>query len=51
MKNEISFSPHVRNIPAIKCYEKLNFQDHAVIDTENELGQPIKLKLMILKRY
>jgi aminoglycoside 6'-N-acetyltransferase len=42
--------PDVRNISAIKCYEQLNFQDHAVIDTENELGQPVKLNLMILKR-
>jgi len=41
--------PDIRNISAIKCYEKLNFQDHAVIDTENELGQSVKLKLMILK--
>lgn len=43
--------PDVRNTSAINCYRKLNFQDHAVIDSENELGQPIKLNLMILKRY
>jgi len=42
--------PDVRNIPAIKCYEKLNFQHHAVIDTQNELGQSVQLKLMVLKR-
>lgn len=41
--------PDIRNISAIKCYEKLNFHNHAVIDTENELGQSVKLKLMILK--
>lgn len=43
--------PDVKNISAIKCYEKLNFQHYSVINTENELGQPIKLNLMILKRY
>jgi len=42
--------PDIRNIAAIKCYEKLNFQSHAVIDSEDALGQPVKLNLMILKR-
>ena len=42
--------PDIKNIAAIKCYEKLNFQGHAVIDSEDALGQPVKLHLMILKR-
>ncbi len=42
--------PDIKNIAAIKCYEKLNFQSHAVIDSNDALGQPVKLNLMILKR-
>ncbi len=42
--------PDIKNIPAIKCYEKLNFQSHAVIDSEDALCHPVRLNLMILKR-
>lgn len=42
--------PDIRNIAAIKCYEKLNFQSHTVIDSEDALGHPVKLNLMVLKR-
>jgi len=42
--------PDIKNIAAIKCYEKLKFQSHAVIDSEDALGQPVKLNVMILKR-
>lgn len=42
--------PDIRNIAAIRCYEKLNFQEHAVIDTEDALGRSTKLRLMIVKR-
>lgn len=41
--------PDVRNMPAIKCYQKLNFRDHATIETSDALGQPVTLRLMILK--
>lgn len=42
--------PDFKNISAIKCYEKLNFHLYAIIDSENALGQSVKLNLMILKR-
>lgn len=42
--------PDINNIAAIKCYGKLNFQSHSVIDSEDALGRPVKLNLMILKR-
>jgi len=41
--------PDINNIAAIKCYEKLNFQSHAVIETKDALERPVKLKLMVLK--
>jgi RimJ/RimL family protein N-acetyltransferase len=43
--------PDTRNTAAIRCYEKLNFQSHAVINSKDALGQLVKLNLMILKRY
>lgn len=42
--------PDVSNIAATKCYEKLNFKKHAVINSNDALGRPVTLKLMILKR-
>ena len=39
--------PDVRNTAAIRCYEKLNFKEHLVIESENELGHPTQLKLII----
>ena len=39
--------PDVRNTAAIRCYEKLNFKEHAVIESENALGHATQLKLMI----
>jgi RimJ/RimL family protein N-acetyltransferase len=41
--------PDTKNIAAIRCYEKLNFRDHAVIGTKDALDQPTTLRLMILK--
>lgn len=41
--------PDIRNVLAIRCYEKLKFKEHQVIDTEDALKRPTKLKLMILK--
>lgn len=40
--------PDVRNVPAIRCYERLKFEEHQVIDTEDALQRPTKLMLMIL---
>lgn len=42
--------PDIRNIAAIRCYEKLNFQELTVIDTKDALENPVTLKLMFLKR-
>lgn len=41
--------PDIKNVSAIRCYEKLKFKVHQVIDTEDALQRPTKLKLMILK--
>ncbi|MDR3492132.1 MAG: GNAT family N-acetyltransferase [Gammaproteobacteria bacterium] len=41
--------PDTRNVAAIRCYEKLNFQEHAVIDSKDALENAVTLKLMILK--
>ena len=41
--------PDIRNVPAIRCYEKLKFKEHQIIDTEDALQCPTKLMLMILK--
>ncbi len=40
--------PDIRNVPAIRCYERLKFKEHQVIDTEDALQRPTKLMLMIL---
>lgn len=40
--------PDVRNVPAIRCYERLKFKEHQVIETEDALQRPTKLMLMIL---
>lgn len=41
--------PDIKNVSAIRCYEKLKFKVHQVIDTEDALQRPTKLMLMILK--
>jgi RimJ/RimL family protein N-acetyltransferase len=41
--------PDIKNLPAIRCYEKLKFKVHQVIDTQDALHRPTKLMLMILK--
>lgn len=41
--------PDIRNVRAIKCYEKLGFKPHQIIDTEDALQHPVKLMLMVLK--
>ncbi len=43
--------PDMNNVPAIRCYERLKFKEHQIIDTEDALQRPTKLKLMILKCY
>lgn len=43
--------PDIKNIAAIKCYQKLNFNSYIIINSENELNQAIKLNLMILKKH
>lgn len=40
--------PDVRNIAAIRCYEKLHFTPHRVIATSDALGHAVQLQLMIL---
>ncbi|MBV8802179.1 MAG: GNAT family N-acetyltransferase [Gammaproteobacteria bacterium] len=42
--------PNIKNIAAIKCYEKLNFQSHAVVADWDALGQPVQLNLMVLEK-
>lgn len=42
--------PDIKNISAIKCYEKLKFQTYTILDTENALGEPVKLQLMMLSK-
>lgn len=39
--------PDVNNTAAIRCYEKLHFKEHALIEFENALGHVTQLKLMI----
>ncbi len=41
--------PDIRNLSAIRCYEKLQFQEHQVINTKDALQRPTKLMLMILR--
>lgn len=41
--------PDVRNISAIRCYEKLKFKKHQVIDIEDACQCPAQLVLMMLK--
>ncbi len=40
-------SIHYGHGQKIKCYEKLNFKEHVIIDTQDTLGVPVTLKLMI----
>lgn len=41
--------PDINNTAAIKCYENLNFKEHAIIKTTDVLGTVVNLKLMLLK--
>ena len=41
--------PDVDNIAAIRCYEKLRFKEHKVIDSMDALQRLTRLKLMVLK--
>lgn len=41
--------PDISNTAAIRCYEKLNFTEHAVINSTDSLGKPVVLMLMIAK--
>lgn len=43
--------PDVTNTAALKCYKKLNFQEHTLIKTVDSLRQSVTLQLMILKKY
>lgn len=39
--------PDTNNLPAIRCYQSLNFREHGVVDTKDALDRPVKLMLMI----
>ncbi|HHT9767568.1 GNAT family N-acetyltransferase [Legionella pneumophila serogroup 1] len=39
--------PQINNIPAIRCYEKLGFKKHKVIETKDALNYDTNLMLMI----
>ena len=41
--------PDVNNRAAIRCYEKLKFEEHMIIKSEDALGRATQLKLMTLK--
>lgn len=42
--------PEVTNEAAIRCYESLQFKEHAIIETTDAMNQPTSLKLMILTK-
>lgn len=42
--------PDVENKAAIRCYERLKFKEHVLIETVDALERPTKLKLMMLAR-
>lgn len=41
--------PDISNDAAVRCYEKLKFKEHKILDTVDALKRPAKIKLMILK--
>ena len=41
--------PDIHNLSAIRCYEKLHFIPHRVINTSDALGRAVQLQLMILR--
>lgn len=43
--------PDIRNVAAIQCYEKLGFQQHALINTQDALNASVTLKLMMLSKF
>lgn len=43
--------PDVRNIYSIKMFEKCGFKKHKTIKSNDALGKPVKLVLMVRKRY
>lgn len=42
--------PDITNTAAIRCYEKLDFKEHATLNSKDALDKPVTLKLMILQR-
>lgn len=42
--------PDIKNQAAIRCYKKLKFKEHAIIEIVDALQHPTMLKLMILQR-
>lgn len=42
--------PDLHNQAAIRCYQRLNFKEHAIVDNNDALVRPVKLKLMIKQR-
>jgi len=40
--------PDVENSKALKCYKKLGFKDHKIIESENALHKKVKLNLMVM---
>lgn len=41
--------PDLRNQSAIKCYQKLGFTCHQIIESTDALYQPVQLQLMVLR--
>lgn len=41
--------PDLRNLSAIKCYQKIGFKAHRQIETLDTLQRPVKLQLMLLQ--
>jgi aminoglycoside 6'-N-acetyltransferase len=41
--------PDIKNVSAIRCYERLKFKEHQIIDTEDALQRPTQLMLMLLQ--
>lgn len=42
--------PDIRNLGGIKCYEKLGFKEHRVINTMDAIQRSVQLRLMMLNR-
>ena len=45
--NYCMVDPQINNIPAIRCYEKLGFKQHKIIETKDALNNDTNIMLMI----